>query len=511
MASPVVITHNNAFGTGVLDIQVTGLFEETVSAGDSFTISNDVILRDNMRVGTVVLTWDGDFRLDPDEGNTVTYLGHGTFNNPITEANPGTNLRYQPNNGATFFNAAQEFTGDFILDGAATTTLANYIRLGVDGDVGTGKVIIPTGRGGGFGNEDRTVSNELILNGTLGSAWVGSTDAFNFTGEVTVGSEDGAAVFFQAGSNATMTVFHNKLTDGGFDTPITSVRGQYTFLEDNEISGNIAIQRGAFFVGDGGSTGLLGTSPEVIMGGNASVLSSLTFDRTGTYEVVHDFVDSASNPGGRITFLGGGTAVLTGDSTVSAHAASAGDNVMVVGSATTLLMEGSHTTSDNYLVQTGGTLGGSGSITASTIGLASGAFLAPGGLANPGTLDLDAVVDLTLLNQSGQLIFRLGTVSDRIDNTSASLGFIVDMLEFGDFDFMTLAGFGAGTYTLMTGTFTGTVLGGDTTGFINGFESELVFDGVDTLSLTVIPEPGTVAAILGALALGLVLWRRKRS
>lgn len=86
-------------------------------------------------------------------------------------------------------------------------------------------------------------------------------------------------------------------------------------------------------------------------------------------------------------------------------------------------------------------------------------------------------------------------------------------LIFDDFDFSIAAGFTGGEYILFENvdSYAGDVLtAGQTTGFINGFEAELFLDG-NNLMLTVIPEPGTVAAILGALALGLAGWRRRQS
>lgn len=275
-------------------------------------------------------------------------------------------------------------------------------------------------------------------------------------------------------------------------------------------------------IGDGGTSGLIGTG-DVEMGinsNNPGNFARLTFNRSDAYTVANDLSGF-----GTLTITGDGAATFTGDSTFENPGTNATygneadgseDIAVVVTSGSTFLMDGTHVApSGDYVIESGATLGGSGLIDLGGIGsisLAAGSFLAPGSLNTPGTLNIDAVVDFIVLDGSSEaLVFRLGSASDQIvfGNAASILG----ELNFGDFNFITGMGFGAGTYDLFVfdDVFNnGLFLGSDTTGTLNGFASELNLDA-NTLSLTVIPEPATVGAILGALVLGLAFWRRKRA
>jgi hypothetical protein len=82
--------------------------------------------------------------------------------------------------------------------------------------------------------------------------------------------------------------------------------------------------------------------------------------------------------------------------------------------------------------------------------------------------------------------------------------------QFSDFNFMPLAGFGPGTYTLIdAGSISGT-LGGTTSGFFGGYSATLAINAQShDLVLTVVPEPGTLALL--AAAIGLVACKRIRA
>lgn len=81
-------------------------------------------------------------------------------------------------------------------------------------------------------------------------------------------------------------------------------------------------------------------------------------------------------------------------------------------------------------------------------------------------------------------------------------------LNFSDFDFIAVAGFGAGDYTLLDSwaSLSGG-LGLETEGLIDGTAASLAIDG-NSLVLTVVPEPAQVAGLMGLLAM-LVVFRAK--
>jgi hypothetical protein len=111
----------------------------------------------------------------------------------------------------------------------------------------------------------------------------------------------------------------------------------------------------------------------------------------------------------------------------------------------------------------------------------------------------------------GGLKFDLGApgTSDSIAFSSISLVTLAN-LGLNHFDFNTLAGFGAGTYTLMTGlTSVGGTLG-QTEGTIGGRDATLSLSGNDLILTTAIPEPSTFGALAGLAAVGAVMLRRRR-
>ena len=125
-------------------------------------------------------------------------------------------------------------------------------------------------------------------------------------------------------------------------------------------------------------------------------------------------------------------------------------------------------------------------------------------------------LDISAINP-GALAFELGsdttagTTYDQIRLTSGSLAIGSALLNFDDFSFTALSGFGEGTYTLFqTVGITGT-LGSSLTGFISGNSATLSLSGNNVL-LNVVPEPSTLATLLfGGLALlGGRLRRRHR-
>ncbi len=181
---------------------------------------------------------------------------------------------------------------------------------------------------------------------------------------------------------------------------------------------------------------------------------------------------------------------------------------------------------------TGGTIGaGSKLATALTGGLGSGR-----------TLEFDHAVtfgaDLTV-NSSGRLLFHddatvaAGTVL--MLNSGAILGFylgqiasstlfIADGATFAGpaagtvtFDFHDLGDFAAGTYDLIDASSAGAIRNNWLasnfavgTG-IAGYTYSFAINGdVLQVTATAVPEPATYAALAGALALGIALWRRRR-
>ena len=204
--------------------------------------------------------------------------------------------------------------------------------------------------------------------------------------------------------------------------------------------------------------------------------------------------------GGDLTIAGdgSGTTVFSGTNTYSGPTAV---------DAGTLLINGSTSTSSAVTVGSGATLGGAGTV-GGNVTLNSGSFLSPG--ASPGTLTMGGTVDLSGIggDDSGSLIFELGTSSDQVILSSGALTIGTGLLGLNDFDF-TIGE--TGLYTLFDTTtlIDGALDAADLTGTIDGFNVALALgDGGNDLILNVIPEPGSIA-LLGVFACGWLIRRRR--
>ncbi len=158
----------------------------------------------------------------------------------------------------------------------------------------------------------------------------------------------------------------------------------------------------------------------------------------------------------------------------------------------------------SYTLASGSVLSGAGSVVAGSKTLVVEGTLAPGN--SIGTLTIDGgTLDISSVES---LVFELGATSDSIVLQNGA-GLDIGILNFGDFDFLTLAGFSDGEYTLITGwdTLTGSL--GQTEGMVDGYDAWLSLDG-NSLMLTVVPEPGTMALLFGATAALVGFYSRNR-
>jgi len=256
--------------------------------------------------------------------------------------------------------------------------------------------------------------------------------------------------------------------------------------------------------------------------GNASVTLALAGEGSFTF---NSAITQASSPSFSNTLNlvkgGNGTTIMNSVST-----AYKGTTVVNLG---TLLVNGVNTGGAAYTVNSGGTLGGGGSIiTANNAGvtLASGGKLAPGvanGAAGTLTMNLGSgVLDLSggLSGDSGALLFNLGASSDKILlSGSSTLNIGASLLDFGDFSFTADAGFAPGVYTLIeTSTVNAIsgVLGSNLTGTVGSYTATLSVglneSGYQDIILTVVPEPSTVyMMIFGGILLLFRLRPTRRS
>jgi autotransporter-associated beta strand protein len=218
--------------------------------------------------------------------------------------------------------------------------------------------------------------------------------------------------------------------------------------------------------------------------------------------------------GSGLTKANNGTLILTGVSTYT------GATVINGG---TLIVSGSINGTNAVAINAGGTLSGAGSITTpNAITGAVGAQLAPGLQPfSPGTLNvtasvLDLIAELTGSSQS--LLFDLATpgASSKVVLTSGMLNIGTDKLAFGDFQFQADTGFGEGTYTLFdtSSPIVGSLdpISSHLAGIIGGLPATLAFgDSGHDIILIVIPEPNSIALLIGGIGVMAGLSRRLRS
>ena len=235
-------------------------------------------------------------------------------------------------------------------------------------------------------------------------------------------------------------------------------------------------------------------------------------------------MDSPLIGSGNIEFSGGtvsltATSTYTGTTNVSggtlslaAGGAFASSTSISVAAGATL---GLTSKTSGFSFGSGQTLGGSGSVALPTSGsgVSLAGFLAPGGgtagtlaFTNAGTFDITSAIN----SPTNRLQFGLGTVSDLVTVASGTLAIGTGLLEFNDFDFTELTGFGQGTYTLFSALspISGS-LGASTSGSIGSFTGTLQQAG-NEIQLVVVPEPGTLPlAGLGFAAAAYALRRRR--
>lgn len=224
----------------------------------------------------------------------------------------------------------------------------------------------------------------------------------------------------------------------------------------------------------------------------------------------------------QLTKSGTGNLSLSGTVTLGSLTTVSNGGLFINGN-TTDFSNGTNTSATTAISVTGGTLGGTGIITVTdgdNIVLGANGKLAAGLEASAGrtTYGLGAgALDLstaTASSNTGWLKFELGgdgtagTTYDQILLSSGVLN-VGSSLNFSDFSFTELAGFGNGTYVLFQTS--NTILGslGITEGTIGTYDATLSFSG-NNLVLEVVPEPSSVTLIaLGAVGIGWMIRRKK--
>lgn len=483
---------------------------------------------------------------------TVNALGTNSLAS-ITASLSGTSGLTKAGTGILSVSGSNTYSG-----GTFITT--GTLRTGSSFSLGTGAVTVSAGAGLQVQNSI-TIANTVNLNGTGALGLVSGTSTFTgpvnlqSASTIAMGSAANSAIIISGSLNLgtnTLSVSGNRpltlsgAVVGSGTLNLANIDGTTIITNDNSstFSGAVAVTRSTVALGNNGA---LGTGT-LIFGVNdqaSGIRSTDTTARTvanvvtlvGTGNSVYNFGSVTPALNGNLTFsnttsiaLGTGNkrfavnnrtqfdagfigttgiTMQTGTGTLVLNGVSTYTGTTTV-NAGTLLVNGSiSSTTGGVTVAAAGTLGGGGTISGATT---------LNGILTPGE---DGIADELIFGSSlnvsgittgiGALKFDLGTTSDMVTLTSGTLTIGAGLLEFDDFDFTAMSGFGAGTYTLVSTTqvISGS-LGTTVAGTVGGFSATLsLADGGTDLILTVVPEPATTMLVGAGLMTVLFLRRRQ--
>ena len=405
--------------------------------------------------------------------------------------------------------------------GTGTITLINRLN---DGITSTAPIVMLTGRPGNEGaSTAQTLQNNIALQNEGGGdfrirqGWdtsSGTGHAYILSGEIS-GNVSSKAL-----------IFDNWLGSAAPATLILTGENTYTSAL-TAIDPNVTLQ-----VGNGGTSGTLGTS-QVIISGTSGVLA---FNRSDSVTINNQIMG-----GGALRQDGSGTTILsgvnsyTGETTVSSGTLIVGSGGSIASSLLTTVGTGANLkvngTAGSVKVNSGGSLGGSGTVGAVT--LTTGSFLNPGN--SPGLLTAassswaaGSTYNWEIDNATGVAgtNWDLFSVTGALDMSALSSGSKMNLV----LESLSLANYSTSTpfsWTIaQAGSFTGTGFADGTnvtdlfninaTAFnsgnlpTNGFKVEVGTSGsLRTLNLMAIPEPSSHSMLLIGVGLTAVLFRRR--
>jgi autotransporter-associated beta strand protein len=361
--------------------------------------------------------------------------------------------------------------------------------------------------------------DQLVING---SATIGGTRRWDIRSQYIRSADANPATLTKTGTNYIAVSLSNTQGGSGYGGlgDINLNQGTLSFEASNAVglaANNLTVASGATlqfwtpgsitntksFVSNGGM--IVGANGTSTLGGTIVLNADTTF--SGGFNLVAN-----------ATVSGSGSLIKSGTGTLTLNAANPYQgNTTIQGGTLKLGAAGSFANSPGISVANGAfldltakpsgfafgagqTLGGRGTVLlpgAQSVVL--GGILAPGDSAGILTFSGAGVLDI---QSAAGLQFELGNPADQVLLTNgAALNIGSGLLEFQDFAFTPITGFGLGSYTLFetSQAIVGT-LGSNVSGLAGGLNASLAIsaDGTDLL-LNVVPEPS--AWLLASLAL----------
>jgi hypothetical protein len=339
------------------------------------------------------------------------------------------------------------------------------------------------------------------------------------------GSSSGSAYLFRNLDAGSGTITENLKLTASDGTSIDFFGSSVDIDGDNFV---IGAQRGNGQMSESGKayTGSVSSLTTLDTGSTSRSIDGISFASRD------DWIIGQTTDGNQVTLTSGdtGTVVSADKAVYIGQNAGSDNNTLVIGgtltanqinvgatdnTGNTLVIDGNVTAP--VLVAAGSEISGSGTLNG-LLTLGSGATLAPGN--SPGTLTLASGLTLnagSFLNfELGNPLGTAGVDSDLILITGGTLSGPTSGLV--TINFIDAGGFGVGTYDLINGS-AATFANFETTDFalgnsIAGYDYSFGLSGgilQVTTSYSAVPEPSTYAAILGLLALGAVIVRKRRT
>lgn len=424
----------------------------------------------------------------------------GTGSGYQTVINSSSNLQTINNALTITAGGINASTGNLQINGPVTVAGANGFRLAA----GVGKVLTMSGAmSGGITGDSFSVDaggGTVVLNNAA-STWSGG---FNVWKGTVIANGNGVSDYATAsvfGKNGAVSVG----IAGGNANAAVLTGGAYTLANSFRIQSNATA----------GVTYTLG-------GSSASNSTFSGVIKLGTISGAADGVNVSAAAGGRVNFTGGivreATATGTGDTVnkidtgvVALSGTNTYSGVTTV-SAGVLLVNGtlSAVTTGTVSVVSGATLGGNGRILRD-ISVADAATLSAGDMDLLGNSLVGTLTVGEAANNASLLLSNASNLTFDLASTAASdkVAVFGNLTLDGVLNVNALSGFDVGTYTLFTYTGSLTNNGLDFGLTPGGYSYTIDTGTTGVVSLTVVPEPNSLALILLAVTC-LCIWSHCR-